>query len=88
MASEKRTSVVSDIAKVAFRAKPSMTEDHWKEIGALLQKANEHRWSFASQEPSGDLLDSKRPDSRSIRQPFNSVQDGSRALLRGRPHHS
>jgi hypothetical protein len=57
MASQKRTSVVSDIVKVAFRAKASMSEDHWKEIGALLQKANEKRWSFVSQEPSADLLD-------------------------------
>ena len=33
MPSQERTSVVSEIVKVAFPAKPSMTEDHWKEIG-------------------------------------------------------
>ena len=38
MASQKHTSVVSDIVKVTFRAKVSMSEDHWKEIGALLRK--------------------------------------------------
>lgn len=84
MPSQERTSVVSEIVKVAFPAKPSMTEDHWKEIGALLQKANEKRWSFVSQEPSGDPLDSKRSDSRNVSQSLKSVQDGSCALLRGR----
>lgn len=85
MPSQERTSVVSEIVKVAFPAKPSMTEDHWKEIGALLQKANEKRWSAVWQEPSADLLDSKRSHSRSIPQSFNSVKDASCALLRGRP---
>ena len=37
MASQNRTSVVSDIVKVTFRAKASMSEDHWKEIGDLLE---------------------------------------------------
>lgn len=86
MASQQCTSVVSDIVKVAFRAKPTMTEDHWKEIGALLQKANEKRWSMVCQEPSGDPLDSKRSDSRNVSQSFKSVQNGSCALLSRSSH--
>jgi len=82
MASQKRTSVVSDIVKVTFRAKASMSEDHWKEIGALLQKANEKRWSAVSQEPSAGLRDSKQSDSKNMPQPSNSAQDGLCALLR------
>jgi len=33
MASQNRTSVVSDIVKATFRAKASMSDAHWKEIG-------------------------------------------------------
>jgi hypothetical protein len=87
MASQKCTSVVSDIVKVTFRAKASMSEDHWKEIGALLQKANEKRWSVASQEPPAGMPDSKKSDSKSMPQSSNSVQDGLCALLRRYPHH-
>jgi hypothetical protein len=87
MASQKRTSVVSDIVKVTFRAKASMSEDHWKEIGALLQKANEKRWSVASQEPPAGMADSKQSDSRNMPKSYNSVQDGLCALLRRCPHH-
>jgi len=87
MASQKRTSVVSDIVKVTFRAKASMNEDHWKEIGALLQKANEKRWSVASQEPSAGMPDSRQSDSRNLPQSSKSVQDGLCALLRRCPHH-
>ena len=43
MASQNRTSVVSDIVKVIFRPKASMSDAHWEEIGAVLQRANEKR---------------------------------------------
>jgi hypothetical protein len=59
MASQNRTSVVSDIVKATFRAKASMSDAHWKEIGAVLQRANEcccavqvdHRVRFALTTP-------------------------------------
>ena len=81
MASQHRTSVVSDIVKVTFRAKAPMSEDHWKEIGTLLQKENEKQWSV-SQEASADLVDSKQSDTRNIPKSFSSVQAGLCALLR------
>jgi hypothetical protein len=87
MASRNRTSVVSDIVKVTFRAKASMSEDHWKEIGALLQNANEKRWSVVSQEPSADLRDAKQVDSGNRPKSSNSAQDGLCALLRRCSHH-
>ena len=62
MASQNRTSVVSDIVKVIFRAK-AMSDAHWKEIGAVLQRANEKRLSVVSQEPSVDQPESKQPGS-------------------------
>ena len=82
MASQQRTSVVTDIVKVTFRAKAPMSEDHWREIGVLLQKENEKRWGVVSQEPSADLVDSKQSDSRNIPKSFSSVQAGLCALLR------
>ncbi len=88
MASQKRTSVVSDIVKVIFRAKASMSEDHWKEIGALLQEANEKRWSVVSQEPSADPPDAKQSGSGNGPKSSNSAQDGLCALLRKCSHHS
>jgi hypothetical protein len=87
MASQNRTSVVNEIVKVTFRAKASMSEEHWKEIGALLQKANEKRWSVVSQEPSADLPDTKQSDSGNRPKSSNSAQDGLCALLRRCSHH-
>jgi hypothetical protein len=87
MAGQNRTSVVSDIVKVTFRARASMSEDHWKEIGALLQKANEKRWSVVSHEPSADLPDSKQSDSGNRPRSSNSAEDGLCALLRRCSHH-
>ena len=86
MARQNRTSVVSDIVKVTFRAKASMSEDHWKEIGALLQNANEKRWSVVSQEPSADLRDAKQADSGNRPKSSNSAHDGLCALLRSGSH--
>ena len=87
MAGQNRTSVVSDIVKVTFRARASMSEDHWKEIGALLQKANEKRWSVVSNEPSAALPDSKQLDSGNRPRSSNSAEDGLCALLRRCSHH-
>jgi hypothetical protein len=85
MASQNRTSVVSDIVKVAFRAK-AMSDAHWKEIGAVLQRANEKRLSVVSQEPSVDQPESKQPGSGNMAKSSNSVQDGLCALLRSGSH--
>ena len=52
MASQNRASVVSDIARATFCAKASMSDAHWEEIGAVLQRANEKRLGVVSQEPS------------------------------------
>ena len=62
MASQNRTSVVSDIVKVTFRAKTSKSDTHWKEIGAVLQRANEKRLSVVYQEPS--VVHNPNPSSR------------------------
>jgi len=34
-----------------FHARTPMSEDHWKQVGALLQKANEERLKVIYQEP-------------------------------------
>jgi len=76
MASQNRTSVVSDIVKATFRAKAPMSDAHWKEIGAVLQRANEKRLSVVSQEPSVDQPESKQPGSGNMAKSSNSAQDG------------
>jgi hypothetical protein len=86
MASQNRTSVVSDIVKVTFRAKAPMSDAHWKEIGAVLQRANEKRLSVVSLEPSVEQLESKQPGSGNMAKSSNSVQDGLCALLRSGSH--
>ena len=75
MASQNRASVVSDIARATFCAKASMSDAHWEEIGAILQRANEKRLSVVSQEPSVDQPESKLPDSGDIAKSSNSVHD-------------
>jgi len=75
MASQNRASVVSDIAKATFCAKASMSDAHWEEIGAILQRANEKRLSVVSQEPSVDQPESKLPDSGNMAKSSNSVHD-------------
>ena len=86
MASQNRTSVVSDIVKVTFRAKAPMSDAHWKEIGAVLQRANEKRLSVVSQEPSVDQPESKQPGSGNMAKSSHSAQDGLCALLRSGSH--
>ena len=86
MASQNRTSVVSDIVKATFRTKASMSEAHWKEIGAVLQRANEKRLSVVSQEAAVDQTESMRPGSGNIAKSSNSAQDGLCALLRSSSH--
>ena len=86
MASQNRTSVVSDIVKVTFRAKAPMSDAHWKEIGAVLQRANEKRLSVVSQEPSVDQPESKLPDSGDMAKSSNSVHGSLCALLRSGSH--
>lgn len=86
MASQNRTSVLSDIVKATFRAKPSMSDAHWKEIGAVLQRANEKRLSVVSQEPSVGQSEPKKRDSGNMPKPSKSVQDGLCALLRSGSH--
>ena len=86
MASQNRTSVVSDIVKATFRAKASMSDAHWKEIGAVLQRANEKRLSVVSQEPSVDQPESKQPGSGNMAKSSNSAHDGLCALLRSGSH--
>ncbi len=85
MASQNRTSVVSDIVKVTFRAKASMSDAHWKEIGAVLQRANEKRLSVVYQ-PSVDQPESKQPGSENMAKSSNSAHDGLCALLRSGSH--
>ena len=38
-----------NIAFTLFHRKTAMSDDHWKQIGTLLQKANEERLKFAYQ---------------------------------------
>ena len=40
-----------NMAFTLFHRKTAMSDDHWKQIGALLQKANEEQLQFAYQEP-------------------------------------
>ena len=75
MASQNRASVVNDIARATFCAKASMSDAHWEEIGAILQRANEKRLSVVSQEPSVHQPESKLPDSGDIAKSSNSVHD-------------
>jgi hypothetical protein len=86
MARQNRTSVVSDIVMATFRAKASMSDVHWKEIGAVLQRANEKRLSVVSQEPSVDQPESKQPGSGNMAKSSNSAHDGLCALLRSGSH--
>ena len=86
MASQNRTSVVSDIVKATFRAKAPMSDAHWKEIGAVLQRANEKRLSVVSREPSVDQPESKQPGSGNMAKSSNLAQDGLCALLRSGSH--
>ena len=40
-----------NMAFTLFHRKTAMSDDHWKQIGAVLQKANEERLKLARQEP-------------------------------------
>jgi hypothetical protein len=40
-----------NMAFTLFHRKTAMSDDHWKQIGALLQKANEERSNVVYQEP-------------------------------------
>jgi hypothetical protein len=40
-----------NMAFMLFHHKTAMSDDHWKQIGALLQKANEERSKVDYQEP-------------------------------------
>ena len=59
-----------NMAFALFRPKAPMSEDHWKQIGTLLQKANEERLKVVSQEPLAGSPESKQPDSRNV--PWNN----------------
>jgi hypothetical protein len=65
-----------------FRARTPMSEDHWKQVGALLQKANEERLKVIYQEPLAGPPESMMPKSRNAQRTSRSVQDGLGALLR------
>ena len=58
-----------NMAFALFHPKAPMSDDHWKQIGALLQKANEERLKFVSQEPFAGSPESKQPESRNV--PWN-----------------
>jgi hypothetical protein len=59
-----------NMAFALFHPKAPMSDDHWKQIGALLQKANEERLKVVSQEPLAGLPESKQPESRNV--PWNN----------------
>ena len=42
---------MANMAFTLFHRKTAMSDDHWKQIGALLQKANEERSKVVYQEP-------------------------------------
>jgi hypothetical protein len=65
-----------------FHARTPMTEDHWKQVGALLQKANEERLKVIYQEPLSAAPGSMMSKSRSTQRTSHSMQDGLGALLR------
>lgn len=65
-----------------FHARTPMSEDHWKQVGALLQKANEERLKVIYQEPLAGPPGSMMPKSRTAQRTSRSVQDGLGALLR------
>ena len=64
-----------NMAFALFHPKAPMSDDHWKQIGALLQKANEERLKVVSQEPSVDQPESKQPGSGNMAKSSNSVHD-------------
>ena len=59
-----------NMAFALFHPKAPMSDDHWNQIGALLQKANEERLKVVSQEPLAGLPESKQPESRNV--PWNN----------------
>jgi hypothetical protein len=65
-----------------FHARTPMTEDHWRQVGALLQKANEERLKVIYQEPLSGAPGSMMPKSRNTQRTSHSMQDGLGALLR------
>lgn len=65
-----------------FHARTPMSEDHWKQIGALLQKANEERLKVVCQEPLAGAPGSTMPKSGNAQRTSRSVRDGLGALLR------
>lgn len=65
-----------------FHARTPMSEDHWKQVGALLQKANEERLKVIYQEPLAGPPGSMMQKSRNTQRTPRSVQDGLGALLR------
>jgi hypothetical protein len=65
-----------------FHARTAMSEDHWKQVGALLQKANEERLKVIYQEPLSGAPGSMMAKSRSTQRTSHSMQDGLGALLR------
>ena len=65
-----------------FPARRPMSEDHWKQVGALLQKANEERLKAIYQEPLAGPPGSMMQKSRNTQRTSRSVQDGLGALLR------
>jgi len=68
-----------------FHRRTVMTEDHWKQVGALLQKVNEERLRLVYQEQLASATGSMNPASRNAPRTSRPVSDGSCALLRPVP---
>lgn len=63
------------MAFALFRAKTQMSDDHWKQVGALLQKANEQRLKAIYQEPLASPPGSVKPESRNLPRTSRPVQE-------------
>ncbi|MBN8463197.1 MAG: hypothetical protein J0M01_10335 [Dechloromonas sp.] len=74
-----------NMALSIFHRRTAMTDDHWKQVGALLQKANEERMKVIYQEPLAGPPGSMKPASRIAQRTSGAVPEGSCALLRPIP---
>lgn len=71
-----------NIALSIFHRRTVMTDDHWRQVGALLQKVNEERLRLVYQEQLASPNGSMNPASRNAPRTSRPVSDGSCALLR------
>lgn len=70
-----------NMAFALFRARTPMSDDHWKQVGALLQKANEQRLKAIYQEPLASSPGSVKPESRNSPRTSRPVQECVCAVL-------